>query len=533
MAGADATIPADGDTRLLGLPARAQALRQDAAEALQSHQAPRAEQSLVAALALAPEHPELLRLLAVALRVQNRNAEALQFARRAAMLRPEDALIQNGLGTALEAAGDSDGAITAFRRACELAPQSAQLWANLGQSLVSHGRFEEALPVLQRAARMFDHVATHLRLGYALRVLGHTDAAARQYRDIIARRPTDAQAWIGLANLRTRMFAADDIVAMREALQAARSSEDRGALGFALAKALDDHGRYDEAFAALVQANRVCRDRQRWNAAEFSNLATAVRTAFPEAAVGAPVGQGGEVIFMVGMPRSGSSLLEQMLASHPMVQGAGELTALDAVVGAESQRRQQAFPQWVAAMTPADWQRLGEQYLERTARWRRDSTIFVDKLPGNWLRVGAALAMLPGARVIECRRAALETCFSCYRTLFAEGFQTFSYDLQDLAAYWRDCDSTCRHWRTLYPTRFRTQHYEQLIADPETQIAQVLEFCGLPYAEACARFHETPRAVRTASASQVREPLMRDTAKAERYGTLLDSLRAALGDHVD
>ena len=526
MAAADAS-------RLAGLPPRAAALVRAATAALQRNQAGPAERDLRAALALLPTHAETLRLLAVALRLQRRDAEALDAARRAAAHNPDDALIQNGLATALDACGEREAAIAAFHRACKLAPQAAPVWANLGKTLGDYGRFEDAVPVLEKAVALSGHVPSHLRLAYALRVLGRTDAAAASYRELLARNASDGSAWLGLSSLRTRSFGAEDIAAMEAAMRSPRtSSDERISIGFALAKALDDHGRYAESFAVLHEANARVRAMQPWSAARFSALADAVLAAFARIPAVASGTQGEDVIFIVSMPRAGSSLTEHILASHPRVEGAGELDDLAAVIKAESQRRGQPFPQWVASASPADWQRLGAEYLRRTARWRHPGKLFTDKLPGNWLRLGAAMAMLPGARVIDCRRDPLEACFSCFRTLFTDGnapTQLFSYDLADVGAHWRDYDRACRHWQALYPSRFRVQHYEDLVSQPEREIAALLAFCGLPDDPACHNFHETRRSVRTASASQVREPLMRDTARAARYGTLLDPLRAALG----
>ncbi len=517
------------EPRLAGLSDQANKLVATGAAALQRQQAQAAEQALRGALAESPEHPEILRLLAIALRLQNKNAEALISLRRAAVQRPDDALIQNGLGTALDANGDRHGAIAAFRRACDLAPHSAPLWANLGKTLSDAGRFEEAVPVLERALQIADHHTTRLRLAYALRVLGNADAAAQYYRDMVVRNPADGAAWLGLASLKTRTSAAADIPIMQAALLRPQlGDDDRISIGFALAQALDDHARYPDAFDVLMHANAQTRHIRPWNRAEFSAHVDAVLAAFAQAPAGVSTKQGDEVIFIVSMPRAGSSLAEQILASHPLIEGAGELDDLTAVIAAESQRRQMQFPAWIATTSAQDWQRLGQDYLGRTARWQQPGMRFTDKLPGNWLRVGAALAMLPGARVIDCRRDRLETCFSCFRELFTEGTQAFSYDLDDLAAYWRAYDRASRHWQALYPQRLRAQSYEALVAEPERQIAELLEFCGVPYDGACSRFHETPRSVRTASASQVREPLMRDTARAAKYGALLDPLRTAL-----
>jgi len=515
--------------RLAGLPADALQQVGVAMRALQQQRGADAERALRAALAQAPEHAEALRLLAIALRLQGRNAEALDSARRAAAQRPDDALVQNGLATALDACGDGAAALAAFRRACELAPQAGELWANLGKTLGDRGEFEQALPALERALSLTEHRTTRLRLAYALRVLGRTDDALRQYRQLLARDAADGAAWLGLASLKTRAFDAADVAAMRTTLANARlGNDDRISTSFALAKAEEDLGDYPSAFATLRAANALTRRIRPWDAREFSAHVDALLAAFARPVQAAPNGQGGEVIFIVSMPRAGSSLIEQILASHPLIEGAGELDDLTAVITTESQRRGVPFPHWVADADALDWQRLGAEYLARTARWRRPGMRFTDKLPGNWSRAGAAFAMLPGARVIDCRRDAVESCLSCFRQLFSEGAQPFSYDLDDIAAYWRDYDRTCRHLQAQYPQRMRVQSYEALLADPPQQIAELLAFCGVPFDAACLRHTETQRSVRTASASQVREPLMRDTARAAKYGALLDPLRAAL-----
>jgi len=211
-----------------------------------------------------------------------------------------------------------------------------------------------------------------------------------------------------------------------------------------------------------------------------------------------------------------------------LIDGAGELQDLPAVLHAESARRGREFPKWVADTKPADWRRLGVEYLQRTARWRERRPRFTDKSPDNWRFIGAVMHMLPGARVVICQRDPVETCLACFRQMFVRGGQAFSYDLDDLAAYWRDFDRAARHWQTTYPDRVHMQSFEALVAHPEAQIRALLEFCGLAFDPACLKFHETQRNVATASAAQVREPLRRNGARAPAYGALLSPLRAAL-----
>jgi len=339
-------------------------------------------------------------------------------------------------------------------------------------------------------------------------------------------------AWWGLADLKTTRFADGDIERMQDAMKQPRAGDDDLiAMGFALAKALDDEGRYADSLDALAQANAVARRRRQWNASAFSAGIDAVNQAFTPPPAGAPEALGDEVIFIVSLPRSGSTLVEQILASHSSVEGAGELPDLPMVLAEESRRRRKPFPQWVGEMQPADWERLGTRYLERTAHWRQRRPVFIDKLPNNWMYIGAIRAMLPAARIICCRRDPLENCFSCYRQHLANNDYSRTFD--DLAGFWRDFDRSARHWSALSPARVHEHSYEGLLADPEGQIRQLLEFCELPFEPACVRFHETEREVRSPSATQVREPLRQDTASAPRYGALLDPLRQALGISLD
>lgn len=500
------------------------------AQALAMGRAEQAEPQLRPALRSHPDHPEVLRLHAGILSLRGRHADAIAAMRRAVDARPMDALYHNTLGSVLGTSGDFDGAVRALNRACELQPSLATAWYNLGIMLIRCVRNAEAAAALQRAVELDpDNVDARAQLGDMLRTQGRTSESAAEYRKVLTAQPAAGMAWWGLADLRTGTLDAADIERMRAALRDGHpGDEDRIAIGFALAKALDEAGRYDESLEELKRANAIARLRQRWSATDFSASITAVNQAFEPPPAGANDRTLGDaVIFIVGMPRSGTTLVEQILAAHSEVEGTGELTDLPMVLAEQARIAGKPFPQWVAAMQSADWQRLGERYLERTEFWRKRRPRFTDKLPNNWMYMGAIRAMLPGARIVVCRRDPLETCFSCYRQHLAGNEWTRTPE--DLAAFWRDFDRTATQFTARHPTHIYQHEYEALIADPERGVHSLLDACGLPFEEACLRFHASTREVHSPSATQVRQPLNSGTARAQDYGARLDPIRLSLG----
>ena len=434
----------------------------------------------------------------------------------------------------LAATGQLDAAIDALQHACALQPGFALGWYNLGILQVRAVQFDPAEASLRKAIELAPgNLPARLQLADLLKLAGHADTAVAMYRDVLAARAGCGDAWWGLAGIKMAGLGEGDIPAMQAVLRDPHASErDRVAVGFSIARVLDVAGKYPEAMGVLKETHAHARRLQPWDGAAFARGLDAILAAFAAVPVSAssnaaPLGQG--VIFIVSLPRSASTLTEQMLASHPHVEGSGELRDLPQVLREESQRRGRHYPEWVGSMTPEDWRRLGERYLERTARWRRARPYFTDKLPGNWLHVGAIRAMLPGAKIVVCQRDPVETCFSCYRQYMTADGQGWTHRFEDLGAYWSGFDRAVRQWRALFPEHVYTQSYEGLLADPESSVRALLAFCKLPFEPGCLDFHTNPRAVRSPSAAQVREPLRHDTARAPRYGALLDPLRRALG----
>ncbi|MES2404258.1 MAG: sulfotransferase [Pseudomonadota bacterium] len=511
-----------------GLDAQAQAQYARAADALTAGK-PREAAALAKVLVeQAPEHPDVLHLLAGIRGRLGDHAGAVNAVRQALHARPDDATFCCTLGKQLAAIGQLDAAIEALQRACALQPELAMAWYNLGVLQVRAVRFNEAEAALRRTLELVpDNLQARLQLADLLKMAGRVDAAAATWREVLAARPASGDAWWGLAEL--GQAGDDDIPAMQVAMRDPRASErDRIALGFAIARVLDRSDRCAEAMGVLKETHAHARKLQPWDAAAFARGLDAVLAAFAATRVtGAACGHG--AIFIASLPRSGSTLTEQVLAAHSQVEASGELRDLPQVLAEESRQRGRHYPEWVSSMAEDDWRRLGERYLERTARWRERKPFFTDKLPGNWMHVGVIRAMLPGAKVIVCRRDPLETCFSCYRQYMTADGQGWTHRFEDLAAYWNVFDRALWQWQARYPGFVYTQEYETLLAEPEASVRALLAFCGLPFEDACLAFGAGSREVRSPSAMQVREPLRRDTARAPRYGALLDPLRSALG----
>ncbi|HUA80633.1 MAG TPA: sulfotransferase [Dyella sp.] len=498
-----------------------------AAQALDMHRPDHAAGHLAPLLSRHADHPEVLRLHASLLSMRAEHRLALREMHRALEQRPHEAMYHNAFAIFLAEAGELDQAIDALRRACELQPGFVTAWYNLGLFLTRSARFDDARQALRHAVALApDYAAARAQLADLLRMDNFRDEAIDEYRKLIAEQPWAGMAWWGLAEIKTLRLDARDSEAMQRALAHPRATDgDRVATGFALAKAMDDQGRFAEAMQALANANDIARQHRTWNAQAAAATIDSIRSAPCTADAGGNLGS--EVIFIVGMPRSGSTLIEQILASHSSVEGAAELTDLPVLIAEASNRHKKAYPKWLAQMSAQDWQELGQRYLERTARWRKQRPIFTDKLPNNWMHIGMIRAMLPGARIVISRRDALETCFSCYRQYFPGNDYTRSFS--DLASYWRSFDAAASYWANKEPAHVYQHVYEALLEDPEHHIRALLQFCGLPFEEACLRFNETQRAVGTPSAMQVRQPLRADTARAPRYGQLLNPLREALG----
>ena len=388
--------------------------------------------------------------------------------------------------------------------------------------------------VLKSAPR--DH-KSWLRYGHMLKTVGRTADAVAAYRRCLALSPGYGEAYWSIADLKTERFTRADSAAMRAAVQnGALSQTDRAYLHFALGKALEDDGEFAAAFAQYDMANALRRTMVRYDPDEMAKCLRAAREIFTPDFFAARRGLGvadPDPIFVVGLPRSGSTLVEQILASHPDIEGTMELPDLVAVSRRVAPDAAD-FPAGLAAFPRERIKSLGEEYLERTRPFRRlGRKFFVDKLSSNFILAPLIHLALPNAKIVDVRRHPMACCFSAFKQSFAGG-QNFSYSLNDLGRFYADYVALMAHYDRVLPGRVHRVFLENLIADTEGEIRRLLDYCRVPFDERCLRFHETDRAVRTASAQQVRRPIAADALDHWRnFEPFLGALKTALGPVLD
>ena len=505
----------------------------DAALALRENRIPDAEQLLRAHLKVDPIDVAAIRMFAeVAARIGRfRDSETLL--RRVLELDPDFGAARANLATVLYRQNRSVEAIEELDALLGDEPGNPAHFNLKAAALGRIGEFEEAVAlykeVLQAAPRQ---PRVWMSYGHTLKTLGRAEEGVAAYRRATELEPSFGEAWWSLANLKVFTFTDADCVAMRSQLARTDLTDaDRLHLDFALGKAMEDRKDYAVAFAHYEEGNTVRRRGLNYDAASTTTMVDSACATFTPQFFAARNGAGhtaADPIFVVGMPRAGSTLIEQILSSHSAVEGTTELPDIPALSG-----RVENYPEGLSDVEPERLVRLGEAYLERARLQRKTSRpFFIDKLPNNWLHVGLIRLILPNAKIIDARRHPLGCCFSNYKQHFARG-QAFAYGLEDLGLYYRDYVRLMAHVDRVAPGAVHRVFYEAMVDDTEAEIRALLAFCGLPFEEACLRFFETERAIRTPSSEQVRRPIFREGADGWRgFDPFLGPLKAALGDVV-
>jgi len=433
-----------------------------------------------------------------------------------------------------EAAGE-------VRKLLLIEPDNRNLKIMEAATAVGLGEFERALK-LYRDLLTGDGAAdaeAHLSIGHAQKTLGQTPAAIESYRRAAELRPGFGDAYWSLANLKTYRFPPEELTRMEAAVAACSGSlVDRYHLCFALGKALEDEARFAESFRYYQLGNELKRPECRYRA-ELLERNTAGQIEVCTASFFATRRGWGvaaaDPIFIVGLPRSGSTLLEQILASHSQVEGTQELPNIQQIVtrlhGFGPENDDPRYPRVLESLRAEDFSTLAEEYLNGTRVYRtKGVAFFIDKMPNNFRHVGLLHLMLPNARIIDARREPMACCFSNFKQLFASG-QEFTYSIDDIARYYRTYLDVMSHWDSVLPGRVLRVFHEDVVDDLEGNIRRLLEFCGLEFEEACVAFHQTRRTVRTASSEQVRQGIYRDGLEQwKNFEPWLGPLKEALGD---
>jgi tetratricopeptide (TPR) repeat protein len=500
----------------------------DAALALHDNRLPEAERGLKDYLKRDPFDARAVRMLAELAGRIGRYHDAETLLRRALELAPAFTAARANLATVLHRQNRSPEALEVLDAV--MAEEPGNLGhANLRAAALGRlGGFDEAIALYEQVlARAPDQPRVWMSYGHMLKTVGRQGDGVAAYRRALALQPTLGEVWWSLANLKTIRFDPADIAAMEGALaNAALSDEDRFHLHFALGKAMEDAREDAAAFDHYAQGNALRRRSLDYRAEDTTRFVDASVAAFDAAffadrAAGCPAP---DPIFVLGMPRAGSTLVEQILASHSQVEGTSELPDIPALA-----RTIPNYPAGLADLAPERLHELGEDYLRRASVQRRsDRPFFVDKLPNNWLHVPLIRAILPNATIVDARRDARDCCWSNFKQHYARG-QAFSYDLRDLGLYFRDYTRLIAHVDAVQPGAVHRVQHEALLDDPEHEIRSLLAHCGLAFEPACLAPHETERAVRTASSEQVRRPLTKRAVGGwRRFETQLLPLGRAL-----
>jgi tetratricopeptide (TPR) repeat protein len=462
-----------------------------------------AEFLLESVLAFAPDYHAARYEYAVVLSQRHKHAQALEEVRKLLRIDPENRAFKTVYATACVGFGDHDEALRMFRELLTDAPQQPDL---------------------------------HLSIAHVLKTLGRQQQAIESYRAAAAARPSFGDAYWSLANLKTYRFSDDEIMRMRaQEAASATSLVDRYHLCFALGKALEDRENFEESFAYYERGNALKKREISYSADSLERSLGLQRAVFTSDFIASRHGVGcdrPDPIFIVGLPRAGSTLLEQILASHSLVEGTTELADIPRLVQRLAGRSQKnsapRYPAVLTELSAEQLRRFGQKYIDDTQMFRQGKPFFIDKMPNNFRHIGLIHLILPNAKIIDARREAMACCFSNFKQLFASG-QEFTYSLDDIGRYYRSYVELMQHWDAVLPGKVLRVQHEEVVADLERNVRRILDFCGLEFESSCIEFYRTERAVRTASSEQVRLPIFSAGLDQWRhFKSYLGPLEAAL-----
>jgi tetratricopeptide (TPR) repeat protein len=510
----------------------------DAANHLYAKSIGKAERLVREVLKKDPGDVNAIRMLAEIATRMGRLEDAQNLLERCLELAPDFNLARQAYASMLMRRNLLEQSLSEVDRLLKLEPDNPAYLIIKGAVLSRKGEHDPALKIYEKLFENYPgHAGAQMFYGHTLKTVARMDDAVIAYRKAIELSPSIGEAYWSLANLKTFEFTDDDIAKMREQFQPETGDpDDQSHLAFALGKAFEDREEFDKSFEYYEQGNSIRSQSHRHDikiniletARQIKSLNTGFFAAREEYGCTAA-----DPIFVVGLPRSGSTLVEQILASHSQVEGTSELPDIIAITrkldAATRQNPAGKYPEILSELSAEQFKELGESYIDTTRVQRTDTPYFIDKMPNNFRHIGLIHFILPNAKIVDARRHPMGACFSGYKQLFASG-QTFTYDLKGVGYYYRDYMKMMDHWDEVLPGRIYRVQYEDMVNDTETQIRLLLDYCGLEFEEQCLRFYETERAVRTPSSEQVRQPVYTQGLDQWRnFDAHLGPLKEALG----
>lgn len=492
--------------------------------------------SLQQALANKPDYADAHYNLGIVFKEMGRLDDAVASYQEAVSLRPEFAMARNNLGNVFHMMGRLDEAVSCYQGVLAIDPEIAETHYNLGNAFKDLGRLDEAIAHYHKALAITpDYGDAWNNLGNSLQALGRLDDAVDSFRKALAAKPELAEAHRQIAIIRKFSEIDSDVTAMETAFARSGVSDDqRMHLAFGLGKIHEDMGEFDKAFEFYATANALKRATFEFSIDNMEAIFNNLKALFSKDLFDQFHGAGSSdetPIFILGMPRSGTSLFEQILAGHPQIHGAGELYDLQRVInGNFGTIGDAAFADAVTQSDIGRLSRLGDDYVAAIRSGSGGAKFITDKMPNNFQLIGMIKLMLPNAKIIHCRRDPMDTCLSIFKNLFTANGHYYAYDQSELGRYYGLYLDLMDHWRDILPGFVFDVDYEAVIEDQETQTRAMLDYCGVDWDDACLDFHKLDRPVYTASAAQVRRPIYKDAVKSsEKFEGWLKPLGDALG----
>ena len=429
---------------------------------------------------------------------------------KALKLDPTYSLVWANLAQVFSVTGQLDKAKKSFKNILNMDPKNGLIWAEYGTVLTKLANYREGRDAYLKALEFKpDSPRVHLSLGHVYKTMGEINASINSYKNTIIQNNLSGEAYWSLANLKTYSFSENEIKDMEETLKGDMSDIERSQMHFALGKAYEVKKDFDRSFRNYYEGNKVKKGLIKYSSDDTSDNTKRILDFFSKENINnlsKSSTNNPDPIFVLGMPRSGSTLVDQIISSHSKVDGTQELPNIIKIAAELNNDKQNSYPEVLKELDDLKISKLGKDYISETT-WARDKApFFIDKMPNNFIHIGLIKTILPNAKIIDTRRDPMDTCFSCFKQFFARG-QLFTYSMEDLGNYYTDYIRAMNHWHKVYGKDIFTVHYDDVINKTEETIRELIDYCNLPFEQECLEFYKSSRPVKTPSAEQVRQPI--------------------------